>query len=109
MNKKKQIEEMAKDIACLTAWDDDEILTIDCLETAKRLYRKGYRKTSDVAREIFEEIEKIRLREIKRCETMREKEYTNCQRNYWEGGEHSLRQLTYWFAELKKKYTEDGE
>ena len=60
----------------------------------------------EVAREIFEEIDKIRLREIKRCETMREMEYTHLQRNYWEGGEHSLRQLSYWIAELKKKYTE---
>ena len=61
---------------------------------------------AEVAREIFEEIEKIRLNEIKRCEVMREKEYTHAQRNYWEGGEHSLRQLSYWIAELKKKYTE---
>lgn len=53
---------------------------------------------------IFDEIEKIRLKEITRCEVMREKEYTHAQRNYWEGGEHSLRQLSYWIAELKKKY-----
>ncbi len=59
-----------------------------------------------VAREIFEEIEKIRAKEIRRCEVMREKEVTNLQRMYWEGGEHSLRQLSYWIAELKKKYTE---
>lgn len=62
---------------------------------------------AEVAREIFEEIEKIRLKEIKRCEVMREKEVTHAQRNYWEGGEHSLRQLSYWIAELKKKYTEE--
>lgn len=59
--------------------------------------------------EVFEEIEKIRLKEIKRCEVMREKEVTHAQRNYWEGGEHSLRQLSYWIAELKKKYTEEKE
>lgn len=40
----KQIEEMAKDIACKIAWDEDEIPTVNCLETAKRLYNAGYRK-----------------------------------------------------------------
>lgn len=47
MNKEKQIEEMAKDIACKTVWDEDEIPTVNCLETAKRLYNAGYRKQSE--------------------------------------------------------------
>lgn len=58
MSRDKQIEEMAKDIACKTAWDEDEIPTVNCLETAKRLYCEGYRKSTDVAEEIFAEIEK---------------------------------------------------
>ena len=59
---------------------------------------------SEVAREIFAKIEEIRLKEIHRCETLREKENEVFERKYWEGGEHSLRQLSYWLAELKKKY-----
>lgn len=55
---------------------------------------------------IFEEIEKIRLKEIHKCETLREQENEVSQRKYWEGGYNSLRQLSYWLAELKKKYTD---
>lgn len=40
----KQIDEMARELAENLAWDEDEIPTVDCLETAKRLYIKGYRK-----------------------------------------------------------------
>lgn len=61
----------------------------------------------EVAREIFEEIEKIRSKEIHKCETLREQENEVSQRKYWEGGYNSLRQLSYWIAELKKKYTEE--
>lgn len=55
MNKEKQIEEMARNLAENVAWDEDDIPTVDCLETAKRLYLNGYRKASD----IFAEIEEI--------------------------------------------------
>ena len=58
MTEEKQIEEMAKDIACKTAWDEDEIPTINCLETAKRLYCEGYRKQSE--NEALEAIDKFR-------------------------------------------------
>ena len=44
MTEEKQIKEMAKDIACNIAWDEDEIPTVNCLETAKRLYIADYRK-----------------------------------------------------------------
>lgn len=63
---------------------------------------------ADVARGIFEEIEKIRLKEIHRCEAVREKEHTHTQRNYWEGGANSLRQISYWIADLKKKYESEN-
>lgn len=44
MTEQKQIEEMAKDIARKIAWDEDEIPTVNCLETAKCLYTAGWRK-----------------------------------------------------------------
>lgn len=70
-----------------------------------------YIPTADVVpramiEEIFEEIEKIRAKEIHKCETLREKESDPSERKYWEGGYNSLRQLSYWIAELTKKYTE---
>jgi Zn finger protein HypA/HybF involved in hydrogenase expression len=55
----KQIEEiraMAKCLACNVFWDEDEILTVNCLETAKRLYLNGYRKSTDIALEVIGEV-----------------------------------------------------
>ena len=89
--KEKQIEEMAK-ICCNTCefgcgfngecdLDTDYRTCGVTKETAEHLYNAGYRKASEVAREIFEEIE----RETKNhgiCYTQRK------------------------IAELKKKYTE---
>ena len=57
VNSNKQIDEMA-DILCdakghnCNGGDDCR-----CVKQAKALYNAGYRKSSDVAREIFEEIE----------------------------------------------------
>ena len=62
---------------------------------------------AEVAREIFAEIEKIRAKEIRKCEHFRQKENDASERKYWEGGEHSLCQLSYWIADLKNKYTEE--
>lgn len=84
---------------CRSCWIDDAMDLVDEAPTADVVPKSEVEK-------IFDEIEKIRLKEITRCEVMREKEYTHAQRNYWEGGEHSLRQLSYWIADFKKKYTE---
>lgn len=55
----KQIEEMSKVIE--QAFDKCYYMGCDPIEdvTAETLYNAGYRKASDVAREIFEEIEKL--------------------------------------------------
>ena len=74
---------------------------IDYLPTADVVPR------AEVAREIFAEIEKIRAKEIRKCEHFRQKENDASERKYWEGGEHSLCQLSYWIADLKNKYTEE--
>mgnify|MGYP003288685788 CR=1 FL=1 len=81
----KQIKEMARDIACNIAWDEDEIPTVNCLETAKRLYCEGYRKASEVAREIFELVE---------CAFSPALDYNGYT-------------IKAYIAELKKKYTQD--
>ena len=94
MSRDKQISEMAKDIACKTAWDEDEIPTINCLETAKRLYNAGYHKASEVAREIFEEISKASVNWGCYCITTSKAGFLT---------EDVNRTLT----ELKYKYTEE--
>ena len=57
MSKEKQIEEMAKDVTRSICWCNEEIPTVDGVGTAITLYNKGYRKSSEVAEEIFDEIE----------------------------------------------------
>ena len=62
MSKKKTepIKEV-KELADLIHSEDETIVVLfynDSLVLAERLYNAGYRKASDVAREIFEEIEK---------------------------------------------------
>ena len=86
MNREEQIEEMAKAIeqARIKAQDTTNSMNYGFGGWyAKELYEKGYRKASDVAREIFEEIER------------------------WLGINGELGIITTEkFAELKKKYTE---
>ena len=61
MNKDKQIEDMAKALC----WDGADcnrcadLLPCDKKFYAKRAVERGYRKSAEVAREIFEEIEKF--------------------------------------------------
>ena len=97
MNKEKQIEEMAKVIDCSLPLLDCEAWRCDgckyekykhmCMgiKQAEVLYNKGYRKASDVAREIFAEIEAIKC--------------VGLLPNSW------VKQ----FAELKKKYESEDE
>ena len=66
MNRDKQIEEIAIDLCEYyncdgTCYQDDKPCDLRCDEytNARYLYEKGYRKASDVAREIFEEIEDV--------------------------------------------------
>lgn len=89
MDKEKQIEEMAK-VLCQNVLTEycasGSCSNSNCLVNAKALYtlyNAGYRKASEVAREIFEEIERV-------------VGYALCV------------DLTDWsaYTELKKKYTE---
>lgn len=89
----KQIEEMAKILCRDYSMGECMVDGFDCLEghCSKRerieaLYNAGYRKAEDVAREIFEEIEKV-------------VNYALCV------------DITDWTAynELKKKYTESED
>ena len=81
MNRDKQIEEMAKDLENHTCMSEFQA------EIASRmLYAKGYRKSTDLAREVFEEIDTMIFGSIipNDCAIISTKK----------------------LAELKKKYTE---
>jgi hypothetical protein len=62
MSRDKHIEEMAKDLCgradCATC---GELMPCFSKHFSKRAVEKGYRKASEVAREIFEEIEEVRM------------------------------------------------
>ena len=84
MTKEKQIEEMAKDLenhTCMSQFQAEI--------ASKMLHIKGYRKASEVAREIFEDLEKnmITYGEVESAVYYKQIGYNS-------------------FAELKKKYTE---
>ena len=84
MSREKQIEEMAEDLmACHTEFYNNAEIYTDYDETAKEMYAKGYRKQSEVAREIFEEIGDI----------------------VWSHSDAHLIINRKWFDEIKKKYT----
>ena len=93
MSRDKQIEEMAQ---CLCGWNrgtlcilDDKYCNLQCTygKLANELTAKGYRKASDLAEEIFAEIEEM---------VITEKSNDGCA-FYLDKVE---------LAELKKKYTE---
>ena len=76
MSKQDQINHLTNDILSLFRSESMS------KAMASLLYDKGYRRASDIAREIFEEIE-----------------------NAWRGAEY-YEDLAIAFAEIKKKYTE---
>lgn len=124
MNKEKQIEEMAyemtqyKEPVCKRIEDNKCLLRfhahafIDChfCKLAEHLItEKGYRKASDVAREIFEEITRyLRLNEDISLKCKEENGEQN--REYFKGKLSAFKQIRGFIdAELKKKYTEEGK
>ncbi len=108
-NRDKHIEEMAKDIlkcGCVGTCLECEYATLaedDCacidVKIAEGLYNAGYRKASDVAEEIFVEIENI----LDRHSISYLKVGQICGEHYYDGV------MQFDIAELKKKYTEEGK
>ena len=86
-NREKQIEEMANEIyETLMLEAECPLSGMDCAIIADLLVNKGYRKSSEVAREIFEKIEKCFFEELVGCAEAKLIDEES-------------------FAELKKKYT----
>ena len=95
MTRDKQIEKMAKDISKKQqgGWRfviDDYTTDVDNEKLAEHLYNADYRKASEVAREIFEEIDRMIYRLLN-------------DRHYIVGD------MCYEVEELKKKYTESED
>jgi hypothetical protein len=120
----KQIEEMAKVLGEIQEFGinrprDEErypVLYPSNKEVADYLISKSYRKASDVAREIFEEIEK----EIKLALESNYKAYSERIKKpivdmadefigWVEGKITALRGIEDFISELKKKYESEGE
>ena len=101
MNKDKQIEEMASIIGdCKSTPDeicDKHLKCADC--KASRCYNAGYRKASEVAREIFAEIEN-------KLQANMSGEFRGDSVEWFDYFELHLAED---IAELKKKYTESED
>ena len=107
MSRDKQIEEMAKVIQPFIddRWEKDMFPNGE--EIAELLYNAGYRKTSEVAREVFEEIEKqidVTLSIIQK--SLHAKGGRANGKTLLIGKNQMLLELKCFIAELKKKYTE---
>ena len=123
MSRDKQIEEMAHDICtwwngyCCTfpIFGKDELPctpTCNAFSTAENLIDKGYRKASDVAREIFEEIEEALDGELDREDEREriawmESDMREHAIHHYAGDK--IETLMTAFDLLKKKYESEGE
>jgi hypothetical protein len=115
MSRDKQIEEMAKTVCHLDRTCDQCMTSFECkaMTYAKRFYDKGYRKASEVAREIFEEIEEnlnnlIRYYKEKR-KYVTEIEYSELEQRYCDIKIKTFEERLLKIANLRKKYTEGGK
>ena len=114
MNKEKQIKKVSKqrqeylkfkpfadDLRKSESWCElDGVL--NRYQTVKNLSKMGYRKSSDVAREIFEEIENVARSAIILLKFERNKNIQNIKTECYQD-------LIGYIAELKKKYTESED
>ena len=100
MNREKQIEEMAK-VMCGGCTDNKECMRCLCADwyNAETLYNAGYRKQSEVAKEIFDDIERILSLNYCCCLPQGATEHYE----YYEGN------IAKDIAELRKKYTGEKE
>ena len=108
MNRDKQIEDMAEIICQHTSFDT---MRDECAESAEALYDAGYRKASDVAREIFEELHREIERALEsnykaRRERLNGRGATDNFVNLIDGKIAALRGIDDFIEYLENKYTE---
>ena len=107
MNKEKKIEEMAKAVCHLDRTCDECMTSFECkaMLYAKRFYNAGYRKASDVAEEIFAEIDEI----INKPFIVGFNLLAPLKQALGEYDNGIRRDLLYYIAKLKKKHTTKSE
>lgn len=98
MSREKQIAEMARGMCLLSARLKCSECSDNCqyYDFAERLYKNGYRKASDVAADIFAEIE----------EALSVYAYTSKSVDYSDGADDVLEWVDSNIVELKKKRIE---
>ena len=110
MSRDKQIEEIAEIILDVDrSYYGMECDEIQAKAEATAIYAKGYRKSQEVAREIFEEIDDLRRYIILNENIALKCKQENGEKNedYWKGKLSAFKQIrAYIDAERKKKYTE---
>jgi hypothetical protein len=112
MSRDKQIEKMAKVLCgdygeCKKCTLSNPECENPCMirEDCEMLYNQGYRKASDVAREIFEEIERFLYMHFRFCK----EEIGNDDTEYVKGRLELNTQIQNLIAELKKKYESEKD
>ena len=105
LNKEKQIEEMALNLRNYCRYYDDGICGVED-HLAQYLFHNGYRKASEVAREIFEEIERAFFKYYDSAVTYSS---PNLPYHLREAVSFSLNEMFMKVGELEKKYTEGEE
>ena len=106
MDREKQIEEMANEIyETLMLEAECPLSGMDRAIIADLLVGKGYRKASDVAKEIFEEIEKVFTKRIAFYTDMKKQRTLFFVEQYAETMITNCNIYLQEIAELKKKYT----
>lgn len=121
MNRDKQIEEIARDIC---ARFDNGICHLDGMPCdlecesaaeARYLYSKGYRKASDVAREIFEKVRKklVEYFDVKGLEyatkPLKNRKQLQIESAYYQGVTNAIKFAFNTFKKIENKYTEDED
>ena len=84
---------------CITY--DEETKRIDFDATAEKMVAEGYRKSQEVAEEIFAEFRSAMRTEISRNEEL----FAEDEDDFYEGRNDAFRTAINCLAELKKKYT----
>ena len=104
----KQIKEMANIVSkCTTSWLRNETPKALPNHIAEALYNTGYRKASEVAREIFAEIEEY-MTPLENWFLAMKQQNQDCSEEYWNGKLSAFKQLRGFIdTNLKAKYTEE--
>lgn len=113
MNKENQIDEMAKDMCEYyyegTCYQDKKPCDCKCdiFTDAQYLYSKGYRKSTDIAEEIFDEFHNMLLKFVSDFDDGLEKANDKATTVVLDCARETILLVILYLAGLKKKYTQE--